>query len=289
MNRYQKLYKSKILIMLGMIIFFMMTTTTTVFASVLWEDYSIPATRQKPLVYDMAELLDSSDEASLSSYLEELSAKHRCNIAVLTVWEHNGPIQDYADDYFDYNGFGADYNGSGILFMLSMADREWAISTSGDAIYAFTDYGQEVMIDDMMEDLGGGYYYDALKTYGKTADRYLEMYAQGTPFDVGTESVKTTSDLAKGAVGSVVFGLLAALIPIFVMKSELNTVHMNASASGYQSHEGIHMSVHRDSFRNQTLSKSPIPKETESRGSSGGSSVHTSSSGSSHGGSHGHF
>lgn len=254
----------------------------------LWDSYEIPQTRQKERLVDNAGLLSSEEEAALLQRLNSLSATHNSNIAILTVNHHTGSIQDYADDYFDYNGFGADYDSSGILFMLSMGDREWAISTSGTAISAFTDYGQEQMMDKMLEDLSYGDYYDAFNIYCDSFDKYYEMYENGTPYDIN--NTHSDSDLVKALLICIVIGFILAAIPIFGMISSLHTVKMQSSAAGYQSHAGIHLDLHKDCFIRTATSRTPIPRNDDSRGGGGGgSSIHTSSSGGSHGGSHGHF
>ena len=261
-------------------------------AGVLWDNYEIPSTRQKELVYDAADLLTDSEEAALLQQLSDISAKWECNVAILTTDSHTGPIQDFSDDYFDYNGFGADYNKNGILFMLSMEDREWAITTSGDAQWAFTDYGQEYMMDRIMSYLSDGDYYGAFKKYGEVSDYLLGLYDQGTPFDEGykaPKAPKTSSDIVRLVIYSILIGLAFALIPILVMKSQLKTVAPATNAAAYQSAKGINLRVKEDRFIRKTLSKTPIPKDTGRSSSGGGSSTHTSSSGSSHGGSHGHF
>ncbi len=255
---------------------------------VLWDSYEIPLTRQKDRVYDGADLLSDSEESALLSTLDSLSNKWQSNIVVLTTDSHSGPIQAYADDYFDYNGFCSDFNESGVLFMLSMADREWAISTSGSCQYAFTDYGQEYLIEEMLPYLKDGEYYDAFNKYAQVSDYFLDLYAQGTPYDRGYKPPKTSGDYARYGFISVIIGLIVALIPILVMKSQLNNVKMKANAAGYAP-GGIRVGTKQDTFINKTVTKTPRPKDNGSRGGSGGSTLHTSSSGHSHGGSSGHF
>ena len=147
MNKTNTLQKRFSLALLLVYLFVLMLPVRALASDQLWDSNTKPATRQKPRLVDNADLLTDSEEKDLLKTLDSLSEKWRCNIVILTVQSHDGYIQDFADDYFDYNGFGADYNGSGILFMLSMEDRSWAISTAGDAIYAFTDYGQEYMVN----------------------------------------------------------------------------------------------------------------------------------------------
>ncbi len=263
-------------------------------ADVLWDSYEKPSTRQKERLWDKADLLTDSQEKELLSTLNSLSEKWKCNIVVLTVNSHNGPIQDYSDDYFDYNGFGADYNESGILFMLSMEDREWAISTCGSAIQAFTDYGKEYLVNNMISYLRNGDYSGAFKEYANTCDYLLSLYSKGTPYDVGYKPPKTAEQILEYFFFSILIGLVIALFPILHMKSQLKTVKTATNAFYYQSSQGLKLNVKRDTHIRTSLSKVPIPKNDDSsggRGSSfgGGSSTHTSSSGTTHGGSHGHF
>ena len=283
--------KIKYLMSILLMAMLILVPSSVAFASdELWEYDTVPSERQKPLVYDMADLLSDSEESDLLEYYERISRTYECNVAVLTVDSYFGDIQAFTDDYFDYNGMGAEYGDSGILFMLSMDTREFCYCTDGKANYVFTDYGKEEMTEAMIDDLSSGNYYDALKIYGDIADNYLQMYESGVAYDAGVQPPRTGSDYMTGLLGSIVIGLILAIIPILVMKSQLNTVHMNASAQGYQSHGGINMTRHSDSYRTQRITKTPIPRDTGSRsGGSGGTTLHTSSSGHSHGGGHGHF
>ncbi|RKM55948.1 TPM domain-containing protein [Butyrivibrio sp. CB08] len=294
MNTMTKISRAVSKTILLMMIFAFALTFKTYAAEILWDSYEVPATRQKPRLVDNADLLTDSEETALLQKLDATSEKWQSNIAILTVNSHNGPIQDYADDYFDYNGFCSEYNESGILFMLSMEDREWAISSSGSAQYAFTDYGQDYLFNEMRGDLSDGDYYDAFNTYVEQCDRLLYAYSQGTPVDVGVKPPKTTSDILGYLVGSIAVGLVVALFPILKMKSDLKTVKMAGNAAGYAKGK-LHMSIQQDRFVRKTLSKTEIPRDNGSSNGSrgggfgGGSTLHTSSSGHSHGGSHGHF
>ena len=253
----------------------------------LWDEYAMPSTRQKERLLDNAELLTSDEESELLDALNSISARHRANVAILTVDYHNGPIQDYADDYFDYNGFQADYDGSGILFMLSMADREWAISTHGTAAYVFTDYGQEELMDEMLPYLGDGDYYEAFQKFIEVSERYFTLYEEGTPYDYGYKDTSPAA-LRKAFIICLVIGLIIGIFPLLCMAGALTSVKPNNNAAGYQIHNGLHMAMHRDTYLRSTTSRTKIP-ENDRSSSGGGSSFHTSSSGSSHGGSHGHF
>ena len=263
----------------------------TAYASDLWDSYNVPSTRQKPRLLDNADLLNPAQEKDIENRLDALSKTRKSNICILTVKSHTGPFQDFADDYFDYNGFGADYNESGALFMLSMEDREWAISTSGDAINAFTDYGQEEMMDKIIPYLKTNSYYDAFVKYIEVSDYYLDLYSKGTPYDVDYRAPLTKQDYIRLIIISLGAGCIIGIIPIAIMASHLKTVHSKPAANDYRSHDGLVVSRHTDIFVRRHLARHL--RQTESSGSRGGShggsSIHVSSSGHSHGGSHGHF
>ena len=108
-----------------LLMLFPLFPVTSAAADVLWDSYEVPSTRQKELVYDDADLLSSAEEENLIERLEYLSEKWSCNVAVLTVYDYPGSQQDYADDYFDYNGFGADYNGNGVSLFLRLVSGAW--------------------------------------------------------------------------------------------------------------------------------------------------------------------
>ena len=249
----------------------------------MWEENEIPSTRQKERLVDEADLLTDSEEAALLSKLNTLSQKHQSNIVILTVDDYTGDAESYSDDYFDYNGFQADYD-SGVMFFLGMSDRAYWFSTFGSAIYAFTDYGISELGDTVVPYLADGDYYGAFNRYIEVADNYFTLYEEGTPFDVSSQPEEPKNiPLAIGIC--IIIGLLGALIPLFIMVADLTTVRKSVNASGYQSHSGIKLTVHNDKFIRATTNRT---RRAESS-SSGGSSTHSSSSGSSHGGGGGHF
>lgn len=104
---------------------------------------SIPAERQKPLLVDDAGLLTTEESTALLEKLEEISQRQQNEVAIVTVNSLDGKTaQAYADDYYDYNGYGYGENDDGILLLISMGERKWAISTYGYChLTAFTDAG----------------------------------------------------------------------------------------------------------------------------------------------------
>lgn len=285
--------RKTIISLLAALVMSLLILPATVYASdeALWDGNTVPSTRQKDRLVDKADLLTDSQEKDLLATLDDLSRKWKCSICLLTVDSINGDLQAFADDYYDYNGMGAEYNDSGVIMVISMAERDWIFSSDGYARQAITDYGRDYIVDSMIDNLRTGNYYNAFNDYANACDYLLGLYDSGTVYDVNYKAPKTSADRLRYLFYSLGIGLLVAIFPILSMKADLKTVHMNRNAANYKAHNGMTLRVHSDRFINKTVTRTAIPKDDGgSRGGSfGGTTLHTSSSGHSHGGGHGHF
>lgn len=255
-----------------------------------------------PKVVDNASLFTDEEEAELTREAYELIERYGMDVVILTVESLEGAsAQDYADDYYDYNGYRED----GILFLLAMEEREWYFSTCGEAIYVFTDFGLESLGEDVLPYLSDGDYYEAFRYWQELLPHYFEAYLAGDPIDVyvpnspgydGREDVvyypeDRSPDYVSCFLISLVIGAVAALVTVLIMRSRMNTARAQNDAGSYMKPGSYHLTVHRDMFLYSRVSKTPRPKDTGGSGGShrGGSSTHRSSSGRSHGGRGGRF
>ena len=123
---------------------------------------------------DEAGLLSDDEADSLLAQLDEISERQNCDVIVVTVASLDGKTaESYADDYFDFNGYGLGQDRDGILLLLSMEDRDWAISTHGFAITAFTDAGQSYMTDHFLSYISDGEYAQGFQKYAELCDQFL--------------------------------------------------------------------------------------------------------------------
>ena len=98
-------------------------------AQIIFEIDSILAERQKERLTDSAGLLSSVENEELLRKLDEISVRQACDVVIVTTNGLGGKTPtEFADDFFDYNGFGIGPDADGILLMISMEDRDWAIS-----------------------------------------------------------------------------------------------------------------------------------------------------------------
>ena len=241
-------------------------------------------------VVDMAELLNDSDKTALLSKLDEISERQKLDIVVLTVNTLDGKTpRDYADDFYDYNGYGFGENKDGILLLVSMEDRDWWISTTGYGITALTDAGIEYISKKFLSDLSDGDYAQAFTTYAELCDQFITQAKTGEPYDIGNMP-KEPFNVAWNILVAFVIGLVVAFVVTNIMKKQLKTVQLKSEANNYVKSNSMIVTENRDLFLYNQVSRRARPKETDNRsGSSGGSSTHTSSSGSSHGGGGGKF
>ncbi|MBE6657313.1 MAG: TPM domain-containing protein [Ruminococcaceae bacterium] len=233
-----------------------------------------------PRLVDGADLLSDSEEAELLSMLDEISARQMLDVVIVTTNTLEGKsAMAYADDFFDYNGYGFGSSYDGVLLLVSMEDRDWWISTSGYGITAFTDYGITCLSDQFLPDLGNGFYADAFETFARGCDEYITLARNGTPFDVGSEPFDPGSSFLIAAV----IGLIAALIVVSSMKAQLKTVRQQ-NAGSYLKDGSFQLTESREMFLYRN-----VHRTVKQESSSGGSSTHRSSCGRSHGGGGGKF
>lgn len=240
-----------------------------------------PAGEPGAHVVDLADLLSDGEERSLREKLETISAKHNCDVVVVTVNSTgNKTPMEFADDYQDYNGYKPD----GILLLISMADRDWWVTTKGSGIDAVNKDALKKIEDDIVDDLSGGRYANAFNTFGNLCDDFLTLEENGEPYKKPKEPLISTTF---AAIGSAVVGLISGGSAAGGMASKLKSVRHKTGASDYVEKGSLRMVDQSEMFLYTNVIKTEIPRDNDR--SSGGGGVHISSSGSSHGGGGGKF
>lgn len=235
-------------------------------------------------VVDDADLLSNSEVRRLTELVDEISEKYNCDVVIVTVDSlGNQSATAFADDYFDYNGYGQGKNYDGILFLISMEDRDWAITTCGFGIKAFTDAGQDYIMEQIWDDLHEGDYYDAFTTFAELSGDFLNQARNGRPYDIGNMP-KGSFPLATNILIALGAGFIISLIINLANRSQLKSVAPRNAAVDYVVPGSLHVTQEREMYLYRNVTK--VKKSNES---GGGSSTHTSSSGRSHGGSSGKF
>lgn len=236
-----------------------------------------------PRLTDEAGLLNSQESSGLLARLDEVSERQKMDIVIVTTNSLQGSsAMDYADDFYDKNGYGYGSGKDGVLLLISMEDRDWWISTCGYGITAFTDAGIEYLSEQFLKDLSDGNYEAAFQTYISQCDEFIAQARKGRPYDRSNLPHEPLSPL--WMLAALGIGLVSALIAVAVMKGRLKTVRSQGTAGSYVREGSMHITDSREFFLYRNVHRTARPQQTSS-----GSSTHTSSSGASHGGGGGKF
>lgn len=251
---------------------------------------------QNDFVIDHADLFSDYEEQNLENTIHQLRDIYQMDIVILTEDALYGERpQDHADDYYDYNGYAED----GLLFLLSMAERDWYVSTSGNAIYALTDYGIQAVTENVIPYLSQGDYYGAFDAFLNALPEYLDAFASGKPIDGHAdysgsyyhgdqeEVVYYEEPFVPSFEVALLGGIIIAAVSVLIMRLGMITVKRQSNAGVYMNRNSYRLTAQRDMFLYSKVTK--VRKPDDDYDSGGGSSVHTSSSGSSHGGGGGKF
>ena len=239
---------------------------------------------QPPRLVDEAELLIDDEESSLADKLDTVSDKWQCDVAIVTVDSlGNKTATEFADDYFDYNGYGYGDNNDGIMLVISMENRDWAITTHAFGIEAFTDAGQEFIMNKVTPPLGNENYSEAFGIFADQCDDFLEKARSGEPYDSHNLPKESHIKLyILWIIPCLIAGAILAFLVTMKEKKSLKSVMKKAGAREYIGK--VELNEKHDRFLYRNLEKVLIRDDDDS-----GSSTHVSSSGEIHGGSSGKF
>ena len=238
-----------------------------------------------PNMINFTDLLSDSQTADLNETLNAISTRTGIKIVgVLTDTLHGMSPQNYADDFLDLNGYPSD----SILLLVSMEDRDWYISTAGDARLYVSEYSVDYIADEVIDYLQDEDYYGAYVAYGETAAAIIEQGQSGNIIDVDNRMPATFSMVNVAIAAGI--GLLAAVITTLILRGQLKSVHFERFARNYIVENSFTLTGFADMFINKSVTRTARPKDNgSSGGGGGGSNFHTSSSGISHGGHGGKF
>lgn len=239
----------------------------------------VTASANAPLVIDNADVLSAIEEQALTEQLEDIQKSFDVDVVVLTEDSLNGKDpMSYADDYFDYNGYGKD----GVLLLLDMGGHNWWMSTSGNCIWAID---ADAMGECFVPLLSKGAYYEGFALFAKMVQETMEQ-----PDDIESYSVDAFGNIQvhyfvshwyDGLGLSLLFGLLVGGIAVAVMACRMKSVRAKSNAADYVNRDSLELTRQEDRYLYQTVTRRAKPKNN------GG--THRGSSGRSHGGGGGRF
>lgn len=248
-------------------------------------------------VFDLNDLLSWEEWSALETRAGEISANHGCGVYIITVENYldygTGDVLAVAEQLFSDPeqplGLGQDRNG--VLLLLSMAERDYALFVHGDgAMRAFPDQTQALLEDAFLPALGENDWQGGFSAYLEACDTYLTQAPEETPgqnapgmdYDLSQEGMapmgSPRGDRGKRIAMAVGISCLLALIVCGVLWAQMRSVRPQSRAWDY-AQNGLQLTDHRDHYTHTTETRRRIEPPPSSGGGHGGShSSHSSSS-----------
>ena len=222
---------------------------------------------QEPTGADMNYIFDLSDQLSYEEWAElearaaDISQRHGCGVYAAFVddfTEYGGGNDVYKTTYQLYHaselGMGADRDG--IIILLSMDDRDYAMFVYGDhAEYAFDRYGQKELEDAFLGYFGDNDWYGGVSHYLDTCDEYLTRAEEGKPVRKNTLPMYITVVAATCAIAGGI---------CLMLKWKMKTVHQKAEANEYVAAGGLNLTKQYDRYTHTTETRRKIHDDSDS-------------------------
>jgi len=220
-------------------------------------------------VKDYLNYLTEKEVNNLQRSIDKIKEKHDLELVIVITDDTEGKSSmEFADDYYDYNGYGVGDDHSGLLLLIDMNARVAWISTTGSAIVFFDNSKIDEILDKVTPYLTDGRYYNASKAFVNFVRSDLSYFYRAL---------------------SMLFSLQSILIAIVI--SLIVTIILSISSKGkvtvdsrtYEEAGGFKLDVVKDQFIRETTTRVKI-ETSSSSGGGGGGGTHIGSSGRSHGG-----
>ncbi len=225
------------------------------------------AQTQEPTGADMNYIFDLSDQLSYEEWAElearaaDISQRHGCGVYAAFVddfTEYGGGNDVYKTTYQLYHaselGMGADRDG--IIILLSMDDRDYAMFVYGDhAEYAFDRYGQKELEDAFLGYFGDNDWYGGVSHYLDTCDEYLTRAEDGKPVRKNTLPMYIIVVAASCAIAGGI---------CLMLKWKMKTVHQKAEANEYVAAGGLNLTKQYDRYTHTTETRRKVHDDSDS-------------------------
>ena len=212
-------------------------------------------------IFDLSDKLTFDEWAELEAQAADISQRHGCGVYAAFVddfTEYGGGDSVYKTTYQLYhaNELGMGEGRDGIIILLSMADRDYAMFVYGaNAENAFNEYGQEQLEESFLSDFGSDEWYSGVSNYLNTCDEYLTLAEEGKPVRKSTLPMY---------IIVVVSSLVISGVICLVLKWKMQTVHKKVEADEYVAAGGLQLTKKYDRYTHTTETRSKIHSDSDS-------------------------
>lgn len=211
-------------------------------------------------VYDEAGLLTDDEYYALEDKLESIADTYGHDVIVYTVDSLRGfSPNSYTEALREDLDAGID--GSGIIFMVSMEDRDYDVYSFGTM---YNDIMIQNIIDDMTEEiqpyLTDGDYYTAFDKYADTVEYEIGQVLEYGPNEPPSYAIPI-------GIGC---GIIIGIVTVCVMKHGMKTTRQEAMANNYIRKGSFDLTRSSDVFLYSQVTRTKISTDSGSSGSSDG-------------------
>jgi uncharacterized protein len=205
---------------------------------------------------------------------------------IVTETDIGGAVPEtYADDFFDYNGYGRGVGFDGALLLQVTESGDWYISTNGNGPMGgktvFTPYAWAQAGNHVEKFLKADDPYGAYNSFLDDAATYLALTAKGEHYTVLNEWLGLFIAIAWAVA------LLIGFVSVSAWKAGMNTARVSGQVAAYIVPGSLQFVEKNDKLLYNTVTKTEKAVKAQSSSASGTS--HISSSGRSHGGGGGKY
>lgn len=223
-----------------------------------------------PHVTDAVGLLSNEEIMALEQQAGQIEDSYGCAPYILVVedfrvYEDTTDIFEAGMNLYERWELGHGPEKNGLLLILSMAERDYALVTYGSVTHrAFTDYGQDALCEQFLDNFRNDDWAGGFRDYLDGCAWLLEQAKNGTPYDVDT-APKGFSPLI------LVIPLVLALAVCLVLTAQMKTAKRKTEAGDYMVQGGAEMRVVQDIFTHRTVTRQVI--QSENKGGGGGTTI----------------
>ncbi len=234
-------------------------------------------------VYDFANLFEIEDLKELKKETQSIVTKENYEIVIVTINDLDSrSVQEYADDFYDYNEFQV----NGILLLISLQSRDIYISTSGKGQILFDNDRVDTMIQKITPYLSNKNYKSGADSFLKQIKNYIDLgpSKQMSTCEITNEMGDYICKHKVPIIWIIPICSFIALLITWLITKRYQKIILASNANWYLKSNDLEIKNKIDQFLHTSTARIKIP----SSHSSGGGSHH-GSSGSSHGGGGGKF
>jgi len=201
-------------------------------------------------LYDTAGLLSDAEVDSLKELLNTISLTYDFDMVIVSV-KQTGSTEpkDFADGFFEKNGYGLGKNRDGSLLLLVTDRKVFWFATSGRGKKILTRMASKRLEKEVFNSLEKSDFYDALVVYTKTWEELLVLNAKGRTYNILYNYNAVFVILA----WLVSFGI--GFLVVMIWKKSMSTTIPKKQDATYITPGSLSFAVQQDKFLYSTVTK----------------------------------